>query len=307
MIYQKQKINRLIHCYFLSCLPIDGGLIYLDQIMEDTALEQLLAGGRIRARATGAGRLVVLLHSLLADAASWDALVPLLAGDARVVVFDLPGFAGLPAITGGLRPVAAAIGDAIDELRIESGSTAPLVVGNGYGSFLALRLALDRPQSVGALALLGCGARFSDPGRSAFRAMREAATARGLEAIAETAMARLFGTAFREANPELMDARRRAFLRTSPETFAAACSALETLDIEAEVGRIGVPALLMVGAEDQATPPAMAEDLARRLPHASLLVFDGLAHVPQMQDPERVGAALLEFAEQNAIQGPAPE
>ena len=255
-------------------------------------MERLVASGRVRVRISGQGRPLVLFHSLLADATSWDALAPLLAQDHQVVVCDLPGFAGLPPIGGGLAPVAAALGAAIAELRL---TAPPVAVGNGYGSFLALRLALDQPGRLAALALLGCGARFSDPGRAAFRGMREAAAARGLEAVAETAMARLFGTAFRAANPALMDARRAAFLATDPATFAAACAALEGLDLEADVPRLDLPALLLAGSEDQATPAAMAQALAGLMPRACFTLLDGLAHVPQLQAPARVAAELRGF------------
>jgi 3-oxoadipate enol-lactonase len=255
-------------------------------------MDQIAASEQIRFHDVGHGQPVILLHSLLADAASWDDLTPILRAEARVIVADLPGFAGLPPITGGLAPVAAALGEAIDRLAL---AAPPVLVGNGYGSFLALQLALDRPDLVAGLVLIGCGAVFSEPGRAAFRAMRDAAAARGLAAIADTAMARLFGASFREQHPELMAARRAAFLRTDPQTFAAACTALATLDITAQAGRIVQPALLLAGSEDQATPPAMAQDLAARLPAARFERLDGLAHVPQLQDPRGVAEAILRF------------
>lgn len=257
-------------------------------------MEQRLAGEQVALRAEGSGRPLVLLHSLLADASSWEGLVPLLRPYARVIVADLPGFAGLQPVTGGLAPVAAALGDAIAALDLP---VPPLLVGNGYGSFVALRLALDRPDLPGGLVLIGGGTIFSEPGRAAFRSMREAAAAGGLAAVADTAMARLFGAAFREQHSALMSTRREAFLQTDPATFAAACTALETIDISTEVGRIGQPALLIVGAEDQATPLAMAEDLANRLPRARLEILDGLAHVPQLQDPGRIAEDILAFME----------
>lgn len=261
-------------------------------------MAQIAAGGQVRLHDDGAGRPVILLHSLLADAASWVELLPILRPHARVITVDLPGFAGLPPVTGGLAPVAAALGDAIAELNLPE---PPVLVGNGYGSFLALRLALDRPRLPAGLVLIGCGAAFSEPGRAAFRGMREASAARGLAAIADTAMARLFGTAFREQHPALMAARLAAFLKTDPATFAAACLSLETLDINAEVGQITQPVLLMVGSEDQATPANMAQDLANRLSDARFKILDGLAHVPQLQDPQRVGHTILEFINELAI------
>ena len=242
----------------------------------------------------GAGRPVVLLHSLLADAGSWSRLTEILAGTARLIVPDLPGFGGSPALHGGLHEIAAAVAALIRE---RAPDTAPAVIGNGFGSFVALHLALDHPAAVSRLVLLGSGARFSDAGRAAFTAMRTRAADAGLAAIAGTAMARLFQPAFAERHPELIAERRAAFLRTDPAMFAQACAALETLDLTAEAGRIACPALILAGSEDQATPPAMAEQLAALLPDARYATLDGLAHVPQMQDPQRIGELIRQFLE----------
>lgn len=255
-------------------------------------MEQLLADGQVRARRFGAGAPVVLLHSLLADSTSWHDLVPYLTGHAQVIVIDLPGFCGLPAVTGGLGALSAVLCRALAELALPS---APMLVGNGFGSFLALRIALDQPEHAGRLALLGCGTKFSDPGRAAFAAMREAASARGLAAIADTAMARLFGAAFRADHQALVDARRAAFLRTDPAMFTAACRALETLDLDADIKHLACKMLLLVGSEDQATPPSMAEALAVQRPAARLAILQGLAHVPQLQDPALIGEYLVSF------------
>ncbi len=245
---------------------------------------------RIGVHRTGAGRPIIFLHSLLADGSSWAGITPLLATRAETIVLDLPGFAGLPPIEGGLAPIAAALAETIAALTLPA---APLIVGNGFGSFLALRLALDHPSRVGAMVLIGAGLRFSDPGRAAFRGMREAAAAKGLPAIADTAMARLFGAAFRADHPDLIEQRRSAFLQTDPAQFAAACAALETLDLTNDIARITARTRILVGAEDQATPPAMAEALAAALPGATLDILPGLAHVPQLQDPPLI-AGLIE-------------
>lgn len=235
---------------------------------------------------------VVLLHSLLADAGSWTPLAHRLSGAARLIVPDLPGFGDTPPVPGGLEAIAAHVAAL---LQAQHPGSAPAVVGNGFGGFVALRLALDHPQLVSRLVLLGSGARFSDAGRAAFATMRSRAAEGGLAAIADIAMARLFQADFAARHPALLQDRRAAFLRTDPTMVAQACAALEALDLTGEAARIACPTLILAGAEDQATPPAMAEDLARLLPDARCEVLDGLAHVPQLQDPDRIARRIAEF------------
>ena len=80
--------------------------------------------------------------------------------------------------------------------------------------------------------------------------------------------------------------RREAFLRTDPEVFRAACDALASLDLRDEVAKVKVPVLVLVGEQDEATPPAMSHELAAVLPDARLKIIPGCAHVPQLQAPE---------------------
>lgn len=75
-----------------------------------------LAGGRIAAQESGAGEPLVLFHSLLADAASFDRIAGPLAERFRVIVPDLPGFGGSEAVAGGLEAVADRMAEALRDL-----------------------------------------------------------------------------------------------------------------------------------------------------------------------------------------------
>ena len=167
--------------------------------------------------------------------------------------------------------------------------------GNGYGSFVALVLALRRPDLVRRLVLAGTGAAFSDPARTAFRGMAEAAGERGLTAIADVAMRRLFSAEFQERNPAVLAERRARFIETRLGVFRGACEALAGLDLRDAVRGLEIPALVMVGEQDEATPPAMARELASLLPDARLLELPGCAHVPQLQAPDTVFEAMRDF------------
>jgi len=251
--------------------------------------------GAVSAEAQGAGPAVWLFHSLLADASSCAPLASALSATHRVMLPDLPGFGGTPAAGPGLEAVADRMAEAV------SAAGAPaMVIANGYGSFVALLMALRHPGLVSRglvsrLVLAGTGAAFSGPGRAAFTGMATAAAAKGLGAVADTAMRRLFAPGFQASHPELMAARRASFLATDAAVFIDACTALATLDLRDQVGRLAVPVLVMVGADDEATPPPMARELAALLPSAELVEMPGLAHVPQLQDTPRFAAAVAGF------------
>jgi len=252
------------------------------------------AGGTVLASVTGDGPEVWVFHSLLADAGSCTPLAASLSARYRVVVPDLPGFGGSAPVAAGLEPVADRLAACMTEAGAKSGGPVA-IIGNGYGSFVALTLALRHPDLVGRLVLAGTGAVFDEPGRGAFRGMASAAGSKGLAAIADTAMRRLFSPSFQDANPALVAERRERFLATDPTLFVSACNALATLDLRAAVAGLHVPTLILTGALDEATPPAMARELATLLPGAVMAELPGLAHVPQLQDTPAFVAALGNF------------
>src|SRR5258708_10661981 len=172
-----------------------------------------------------------------------------------------------------------------DAVTDAAGGKDAIVLGNGYGGFVALQMAIRHPNIATRLILADSGAAFSEPGRDAFRTMAAASKAKGLSAITDVAMRRLFAPEFQAAHPDLMRDRREAFLKTDAEVFRAACDALATLDLRSELSNVKVPVLVMVGEQDEATPPPMSRELAAVLPAARLKIITGFARVPQLQTP----------------------
>jgi 3-oxoadipate enol-lactonase len=245
-------------------------------------MDRLFAQGTINAAQSGEGPPLFLFHSLLSDRASFDAIVPELSKSFRTIVPELPGFGRSHAVTGGLAEVADRMAEAVKDA---AGGGEAIVLGNGYGGFVALQMAIRHPAIASRFVLADCGAAFSEPGREAFRNMAAASKAKGLSAITDVAMRRLFAPEFQAEHPDLMADRREAFLRTDPDVFRAACDALASLDLRPELGKVKVPVLVLVGEHDEATPPPMSHELAAGLPQARLKVISGCAHVPQLQSP----------------------
>ena len=246
-------------------------------------MDRLFANGTVNAAVSGDGPALFMFHSLLSDRASFDDIAPELARSFRVIVPELPGFGRSRPVIGTLADIADRMAELVRE--VAQGGEA-IVLGNGYGGFVALQMAIRHPGLATRLILADCGAAFSEAGREAFRSMATAATSKGLAAISDVAMRRLFAPEFQEAHPELMRGRREAFLRTDLDVFRAACAQLAELDLRGELHDMKVPTLVLVGEQDEATPPPMSRELAAGLPDARLKIIPGCAHVPQLQAPE---------------------
>ena len=255
-------------------------------------MDRLFANGTVNAAQIGEGTPLFLFHSLLSDRASFDAIAPNLSRSFRLIVPELPGFGRSQAVGGGLAEIADRMAEAVKDAA--AGDEA-IVLGNGYGGFVALQMAIRHPGIATKLILADCGAAFSEPGREAFRNMAAASMAKGLAAITDVAMRRLFAPEFQADHPDLMAGRRAAFLRTDPEVFRAACDALAGLDLRPDLGKVKVPVLVVVGEHDEATPPPMSLELAAGLPQARFDIIPGCAHVPQLQSPDVFLNAIGDF------------
>ena len=255
-------------------------------------MDRQFANGTVNADETGKGTPLFLFHSLLSDRASFDAIAPELAKSFRVIVPELPGFGGSQAAGGGLPDIADRMAEAV---RDAAAGEPAIVLGNGYGGFVALQMAIGHRGVASRFIFADCGAAFSESGREAFRNMAAASKAKGLAAITDVAMRRLFAPEFQAANATLMADRRAAFLRTDEEVFRAACAQLAELDLRNKLAKVTVPALVLVGEQDEATPPPMSHELAAGLPDARLRIIAGCAHVPQLQAPRVFLDAIADF------------
>lgn len=255
-------------------------------------MKRQIADTAVSAEEFGEGPPLLLFHSLLSDSASFGRIVPRLAQEFRVIVPELPGFGASAAVDGELPGVADRMAKVVRDVARDGEA---IVLGNGYGGFVALQMAIRHPGIAKRLVLADCGAAFSEPGRDAFRNMASVSRNSGLQALTPVAMRRLFAPEFQEANPELMMDRRAAFLRTNPDVFYAACMSLAQLDLRSELSKVTVPVLVLVGDQDEATPPPMSEELNVLLPDSRLTVLKGCAHVPPLQAPEAFLQAIAEF------------
>jgi pimeloyl-ACP methyl ester carboxylesterase len=241
---------------------------------------------------TGSGRNLVLLHSLLTDRSAFDFVVPELAKTRRLTLVNLPGYGASGPAGAGIEDYADRIAGLIAALRLPRETD---VLGNGFGGFISIALAARHGGQFGRLIVADALAGFPEVARQPLRTLADKVTREGMSGALDIAIRRMFPEAFIAAHPGIVAERKRALEKADAACFRTACLALATLDFTPVLGMIRNPALVMVGALDQTTPPALARELANQIPGAKFLEIPGCGHCPQIEQPQAFVEAVNGF------------
>ncbi|MFF1281426.1 4-carboxymuconolactone decarboxylase [Streptomyces sp. NPDC058299] len=218
----------------------------------------------------------------------WDRQVPELVRQWRVFRFDLPGHGGAPAHpAGSVAELAARLLVTLDALGVQRFGYAGCALGGAVGIELALR----HPERLASLALVAASPRFGTADE--FRQRGVIVRTNGLDPIARTAPDRWFTGGFAAAQPAITEWAVQMVRTTDPGCYIAACEALAGFDVRPELGRVGVPTLVLVGADDRVTGPAEARTLVAGIPDARLAVVPGASHLVPVEQPAAVTDLLV--------------
>jgi 3-oxoadipate enol-lactonase/4-carboxymuconolactone decarboxylase len=235
------------------------------------------------------GAPLVMLHSLGTTSDIWDAQAAALARSFRVIRPDMRGH-GLTGCTPGPYSMALLADDlagVLDALQVNQAHIA----GISIGGMIAQAFAAAYPGRAASLMLVDTA--MAIPSAESWTARAATVRAEGIGAIEDAVIARWVTPGFAGA-PET--AGLRAMLtRTPVEGYAAAAEAIAAADLTSGTSALSVPALVVVGDQDASTPVASAEALQGAIAGASLIVIEGAAHIPTVEKPEEVSAALLGF------------
>lgn len=238
----------------------------------------------------GKGRRIVLVHGFTQTSVSWGAVAAELAADHEVVRVDAPGHGGSTLVQADLADGAQLIGDV--------GGRA-LYVGYSMGGRLALRLALDQPELVEGLVLIGATAGIvDDDARAARRAADEALAARieaeGVDAFLDRWLAQPL---FADLNPAPDDlAARRA---NTVDGLASSLRLAGTATMDPpwwdELPTMGVPTLVLVGAHDPKFTASGLHLVNRIGPNARFEPVSGAGHAAHLEQPHHVATTIRRF------------
>ena len=259
---------------------------------------------RLQVETHGAGPDLVLIHGWGMNGGVWAPLAATLGRKYRLHVVDLPGHG-----RSAYNPGQAALPDWARAVRmaVPAGATW---VGWSLGAQVAVRTALDAPETVARLVLVAGTPRFVQGGdwphamaRGTFEQF-----AANLAADHSGALERFLALQVRGAEHARETLRwLRQEVHQRPRPLDAALDdglrlLLET-DLRSELRQLTQPTLWLLGERDTLVPADMGHELAMLQPAAEILVIGGAAHAPFLSHAARSQALLTRFLEESGANG----
>jgi len=230
---------------------------------------------------------IILLHGLLGAVSNWDALFPYL------VKFTRPRALRLPVLSGHSSEVGVKSLAVYAEAFLRSQCDVPAILcGNSLGGHIALRLCLASPELVDCLILTGSSGLYEHsvdalpvrPSRSFIK-----------EHMSDVFFNQSFVTD--EAVDEICSILRSK--RNMLNLIQSARSAKRD-NLEALLGQIQVPTLLLWGEDDKVTSMEVAEQFHKLIPNSTLLSIPGCGHAPMIEHPQWFAEHVERFVKEHS-------
>jgi pimeloyl-ACP methyl ester carboxylesterase len=240
----------------------------------------------------GAGPAVVMLHPFPFDSRIWaENTQPLIDAGYRVIALDYPGFGDSPAPPNAMsiEQLGDLLGDLLEALKIETAA----LVGLSMGGYVALAFANRFPGRLWALVLADTRAAADGlESRQGRAAALGAIAEKGVGAYLRQSLPRLVGPV---ASPEFL-ARLNLLAEKRELTLTTAIEALrDRPDRRGELARIPCPTLVLVGTQDQVSPPNEMREIAAAIPGARYIEIGGASHLSNIEAPGDFNHAVVDF------------
>jgi pimeloyl-ACP methyl ester carboxylesterase len=238
----------------------------------------------------GAEPPLVLLHAWGEGRGSFDRLWPLLLGDLHVLVPDLRGSGESSKPARGYS-VPEGSADVVAFLTALDVSSAWLV-GTSSGGYLAQQVAVDSPDRVRGLVLVGTPRSLrgrGDPFGSVLASLSDPVTRAdlvSLGAVIPTSVG---------IPPDFAERQAQDALAIPATAWRAGYAGLRDAVPPTDAGRIDAPTLILWGADDDLLGREEADELQRAIPGSELRVYEDTGHLVLWERPELVAQDLVRF------------
>ncbi|MFN0133220.1 MAG: alpha/beta fold hydrolase [Phycisphaerales bacterium] len=237
----------------------------------------------------GEGRPIVFLHGLVGLNDHWDEVVQRSRHRARCVMLELPllKLRGDDCSINGVEVLTERFLE-----RLVNAGPPPVLVGNSFGGHVALRLALQRPDLVGALVLAGASGLIE-------KTMVASLQIRPTREWLRRKIGELFYDPVKNMREADLDrAHQELSERSGARAMVRLSRSARRNHLGSRIPQITAPTLLIWGKNDIVTPPEAAEQFMSLLPDARIVWFEHCGHAPMIEKPEEFAQAILAFVDE---------
>jgi pimeloyl-ACP methyl ester carboxylesterase len=234
----------------------------------------------------------VLLHGLGGDHTVWNGLLPDLSPSLRVLAPDLRGHGRSPAPEGSTYRFEEMEADVLAYLDRADLPRAHFV-GMSAGGFLALRLALDHPERIGSLTMVGSGLYCDSHTRAVGERWAEVLRDDGYEAYAVRLMKDLYYPDWAEEHLDLLDRFREAWRHRDLGGVVRWAFEIRRFDERPRVARLAAPTLVVHGMDDQVVDVAHARLTRQSIRGCEVRLLARTGHMVPVERPQETAEALL--------------
>lgn len=233
---------------------------------------------------------IALVHSLAMDHTFWLPVVERLTDVASVLIYDCRGHGASDKPAG---PYAAPLfASDLACVMDKIGWPSAVVAGASMGGCVALAFGAKFSQRTNGLGLIDTTAWYGAEAPVAWAKRAERALAEGLKGLIEFQVTRWFGDAFRAKHPDVVRHCIDVFLANDLPAYAETCRMLGTNDLRPALPGISCPTTVIVGDEDYAAPPAMAQAMHEGIKNSRLVILENARHLTPLEVPDRVASEL---------------
>jgi haloalkane dehalogenase len=241
---------------------------------------------------------VLLIHGYPQSSYMWGPLLePLAAGGRRVIAPDLAGFGDSPPNPPGTWEHHV---ETLERFRDRLGLDRVVLGAHDWGGMIGLRWACDRPGSVSALILSNTGFFADTEWHNLGRALRTPGQG---EQLLDNLTTEAFATVIRDLGGRLSERAIQEYWKTftTREGRQGLLELFRSGDFEklkpyaGELGRMGIPALILWGQNDPFVPVSGAERFHREIADSELVVLAEASHFVYDDEPERCARELVAF------------
>ena len=233
---------------------------------------------------------LVFSNSLGANFSMWDPQLPSFGSHYRLLRYDTRGHGQSSAAPGpySIEILASDVLHLLDALNISRAHFCGLSMGGQTGIWLGIHA----PQRLHKLILCNTGAKIGSA--ESWNTRIDAVLSRGMADVSATVISRWFTPAFIAAQPELVASTKAIIESANPLGYTACCAAVRDFDAREQLSSISMPTLVIAGDQDQSTPPADGQFIAKNIPGARFALLSA-AHLSNIEAAERFTSTVANF------------